>query len=163
MIRHLLAALALLSMPQGKAAPAPAPAPDPINACLVVTKQDAVTALDEDLRDGKSSVAGRSVVPGAAASSCEYSGRGLHTVQIHVWRASPAGVARLKRTFQTNCEKRETAGLTGLGDGACWYSAGRDEVQLLKGVTLVHLIVRMNGDATEALKNLAKAALGRLP
>ena len=157
----LLAALALLSMPQGRAAPAPAP--DPINACLVVTKQDAVTALDEDLRDGKPSVAGRSIVPGAAASSCEYSGRGLHTVQVHVWRSSPAGVARLKRTFLTNCEKRETAGLTGLGDGACWYSAGRDEVQLLKGVTLIDIVVRKNGDATEALKSLVKAALGRLP
>jgi len=30
-------------------------------------------------------------------------------------------------------------------------------------VTLVDIIVRKNGDATEALKNLAKAALGRLP
>ena len=162
-MRPILAALALLSMPQTGPAPAPGPAPDPINACLIVTKQDAVTAVDEDLRDGKSSVAGRSVVPGAAASSCEYSGRGLHAVQVHVWRASPAGIARLKRTFLTNCEKRETAGLTGLGDGACWYSAGRDEVQLLKGVTLIDIIVRKNGDATEALKSLVKAALGRLP
>ena len=158
-MRLLLAALALIVTPQRSVAPAP----DPINACLVVTKQDAVTAVDEELRDGKPSVAGRSIVQGAAASSCEYSGRGLHTVQIHVWRASPAGAARLKKTFLTNCEKRETAGLTGLGDGACWYSAGRDEVQMLKGVTLIDIVVRMNGDATEALKSLMKAALTRLP
>ena len=98
----------------GHAAGRGSASPDPINACLVITKQDAVTAVDEDLRDGKPSVAGRSIVPGAAASRLQYSGRGLHTVQVHVWRALPAGAARLKRTFLTNCEKRETAGLTGL-------------------------------------------------
>ena len=155
----LLAVLGLLAMPQAR----PAPPPDPINACLVITKQDALNALNEDLRDGKPAVAGRSIVQGAAASSCEYSGRGLHTVQVNVWRVAPAGVPKLKQTFQNLCEKRETGGLAGLGDGACWYSAGRDEVQLLKGVTLVHIDVRKEGEAIEALKALSKAALGRLP
>ncbi len=155
----LLAMLGLLALPQGRSAPAP----EPINACLVITKTDAVTALDEDLRDGKSAVAGRSIVQGAAASSCEYSGRGLHTVQINVWRVAPAGVPKLKQTFRNLCEKRETGGLAGLGDGACWYSAGHDEVQVLKGVTLVHIVVRKEGEAIEALKALSKAALARLP
>jgi hypothetical protein len=68
----------------------------------------------------------------------------------------PAGLPGSRRTFLTNCEKRETAGLTGLGDGACWYSAARDEVQLLKGVTLIDIVVRKNGDATEALKSLSQ-------
>ena len=158
-MRLLLATLGLLAMPQGRAAPAP----DPINACLVITKQDAVTALDEGLRDGKPAVAGRSIVQGAAASSCEYSGRGLHTVQVNVWRVAPAGVPRLKQTFRNLCDNRETGGLAGLGDGACWYSAGRDEIQLLKGVTLVHIVVRKEGEAIEALTRLAKAALSRLP
>src|SRR5688572_24530791 len=154
-----LAMLGLLAMPQGRSAPAP----EPINACLVITKQDSVTALNEDLRDGKPAVARRSIVQGAAASSCEYSGRGLHTVQVNVWRVAPAGIPKLKQTFRNLCEKRETGGLAGLGDGACWYSAARDEVQLLKGVTLVHIVVRKSGEATEALKALARAALSRLP
>jgi hypothetical protein len=117
----------------------------------VVTKQDAVTALDEDLRDGKP--------PSPAVRSCRRRARPVASTRDEdSIRADPRlarlarGSRRLKRTFQTNCEKRETAGLTGLGDGACWYSAGRDEVQLLKGVTLVDIIVRKNGDATEALK-----------
>ncbi len=126
-------------------------------------QEDALNALNEDLRDGKPAVAGRSIVQGAAASSCEYSGRGLHTVQINVWRVAPAGVPRLKQTFRNLCEKRETGGLAGLGDGACWYSAARDEVQVLKGVTLVHIVVRKEGEAIEALKALSKAALARLP
>ena len=158
-MRTLLAILALLATPQGRSAPAP----DPINACLVITKQDAVTALDEDLRDGKPAVAGRSIVQGASASSCEYSGRGLHTVQVNVWRVAPAGVPKLKQTFRNLCDKRETGGLAGLGDGACWYSAARDEVQVLKGVTLVHIVVRKTGEATEALKALTRAALARVP
>jgi hypothetical protein len=158
-MRPTLALLAVLAVPQGRTAPAP----DPINACLVVTKQDALDAVNEDLRDGKPAVAGRSIIRGAAASSCEYSGRGLHTVQVYVWRVQPAGVAQLARSFRNLCEMKEMGGLAGLGDGACWYSAARDEVQVLKGVTLVHLIVRKNGDATEALKSLAKSALTRLP
>ena len=155
-----LVLLALLALPQGKSAPMA----DPVNACSLVTKQEAVTAVDEELREPKAAVAGRSVVPGAAASSCEYTGRGgLHTVQINVWRVPASGAARLKQTFRTNCEKKPTGGLADLGDGACWYSAARDEVQVLKGVTLIHIVVRKNGDATEALKNLAKAAAGRVP
>jgi hypothetical protein len=154
----LLALLLMLAGPQGRSE-----APDPVNACLIVTKQDAVTAMDEELRDARPSVAGRSIVPGAAASSCEYGGRGLHGVQVHVWRVRPAGAAQLKRTFQGLCEKRETGGLAGLGDAACWYSAARDEIQVLKGVTLFQLIVRRNGDASGVLKSLAKAALARLP
>jgi hypothetical protein len=155
-----LVLLALLALPQG----ASTEMADPVNACSLVTKQEAVTAVDEELREPKAAVAGRSVVPGAAASSCEYTGRGgLHTVQINVWRVSASGAARLKRTFRNNCEKKETGGLAGIGDEACWYSAARDEVQVLKGVTLIHIVVRKSGDATEVLKDLAKAAAGRVP
>lgn len=137
---------------------------DPVNACSLITKQEAVTAVDEELREPKAAVAGRSVVAGAAASSCEYTGRGgLHTVQINVWRVPAGGAASLKQTFLRNCEKKSTGGLEGVGDGACWYSAARDEVQMLKGVTLVDILVRRSGDATEALKVLARAAAGRVP
>jgi hypothetical protein len=142
----------------------PAPTADPVNACALITKQEAVTAVDEELREPKAAVAGRSVVPGAAASSCEYTGRGgLHTVQIHVWRVAPGDTARLKGTFQSNCEKKSTGGLAGLGDGACWYSAARDEVQILKGATLIDILVKRSGDPTEALKALARAAVNRVP
>ena len=158
-MRPTLILLAILAIAQERTATPP----DPINACAVVTKQDAVAAIDEELRDGKPAVAGRSIIQGAAASTCEYTGRGLHTVQVHVWRVPADGTAGLKRTFQGLCEMKETGGLSGMGDGACWYGSARDEVQLLKGVTLVDIVVRKNGDATEALKSLAKAALARLP
>jgi hypothetical protein len=152
--------LGLLALLQGRSATPP----DPINACSLITGQEAVTAVDEELRPPKAAVAARSVVPGAAASSCEYAGRGgLRTVQINVWRVSADGAPGLKRTFQTNCEKKSTGGLAGVGDGACWYSAARDEVQILKGVTLIDILVRKSGDATEALKVLARAAAGRVP
>jgi hypothetical protein len=153
--------LAVLTLAQANPSPVP---PEPVNACTLITKQEAVTAIDEELREPKASVAGRSIVPGAAASSCEFTGRGgLRAVQVHVWRVGAGGAGDLKKRFGTNCEQKSTGGLAGFGDGACWYSAARDEVQVLKGVTLTHIVLRRQGDATEPLKALTRAALARLP
>ena len=127
------------------------------DACSLLTKQDAAAALGEAV-SGPQSTSGRSVGPGTAVSSCEYSGSGLHKVQLTLMRLSPDTAA----IYRALCAQKGKEGLSGLGDVTCWYSEKHEELQVLKGATFFSIELRRSGDPTEAIKGVAKRVFDQL-
>ena len=153
-----IATVSAASRPQGRSQP-----PAPVNACSLLTKQEAAAALGEAVGDAKPATAGRSMQEGVAASSCEYEGKGINRVNLNVWRASPATAAQFHQMYQMVCASKTKDGLAGLGDVACWYNEKHEELQVLKGAIFMAIELRRSGNPTEAIKGVAKAALPRLP
>lgn len=142
-------------------AQAKAATPSPAEACSLLTKEDAAAALGEAVT-GPESSSGRSIMPGTTASSCEYSGSGLHRVHLNFWRASADTTAQFRQTLQVVCAQKGKEGLSGLGDVACWYSEKHEELQVLKGAAFFSVELRKSGDPTEAIKGVAKRVSDRL-
>jgi len=139
-------------------------APAAFDACSLLTRQEAAEALAEPVADGKSGATGRSMMPNTSAYYCEYmSPTTVHKVHLNVWRATPAGAAGLKQMGQIVCAKKTKDGLAGLGDTACWYSEKHEELQVFKGASFLSVEMSRKGDTTEAIKTVAKTAVGRLP
>ena len=136
-----------------------------LDACTLLTKQEAAAALGEAVKEPTSTGAGSAVTPGinAAVSSCDYeSATTTHDVKLNVYRSSPDLAAQLRQTYQAVvCAKKEP--LSGLGDVACWYDSNHGELQVLKGATLLVVELSRRGDATEAITTVAKKALARVP
>jgi hypothetical protein len=145
-------AAVVLAMPivaSGQAKPAAAGA---IDACSLLTKEDAAAALGETVTGPK----GTKMTEGP--SSCEYSGSGIHSVHLNVipFDASTAAM------YKAMCAKKNKDGLTGLGDTTCWYNDKHGELQMLKGLTFLSIELRKSGDPTEAIKAVAKKVYDRL-
>src|SRR5438132_10731344 len=89
-------------------------------ACSFLTKEDAAAALGEAANGPKGT--------GAAGtpSSCEYTGSGIHSVNLNVipLKAGEAAV------YKAMCAQKTKDGLTGLGDVTCWYNDKHGELQL---------------------------------
>src|SRR5207342_1450994 len=90
-----VAALSLSSVIIGSAQ-TPAPGSSGINACALLTKEDAAAALGEAVTGPPKSTSM------AEAASCEYSGSGIHSVHLNVmaFNASTAGM------YKTICAKK---------------------------------------------------------
>ena len=146
-----LAALALMAAIV-VSAQTPPPAPAAGTACSLLTREDAAAALGEPVTDPKSTA-----MP-SGPSSCEYSGSGLHTVHLNVipLDAASAGV------YKAMCAQKGKEGLTGLGDVTCWYNDKHGELQVLKGLTFISIVLRKNGDPTDAIKGVSKKVYDRL-
>lgn len=133
----------------------PAETQTPVNgggvACSLLTKEDAAAAL------GESVTGPRDTQLPNGPSACEYTGSGLHKVQLNVMpmTAQQAGV------YKGLCAQKKKDGLTSLGDTACWYSDKHEELQVLKGTTLLTIEMRRSGDPTEAIKAVAKKVYDR--
>ena len=121
-------------------------------ACALLTKEDATAALGEPVTGPKSTQ-----VP-SGSSSCEYTGSGLHTVQLNVipFPAAQAGM------YKAMCAQKNKDGLTGLGDTTCWYNDKHEELQVLKGLTLFSIQMRGKGDPTEPIKAVARKVYDRV-
>ena len=117
------------------------------NACSYLNAQDAQTALGEPVK-GPESRAGASL---QGASSCEYTGSGLHKVHLNVIPFAPD----MASMYKAMCAQKNQDGLTGLGDISCWYNAKHEELQVLKGNTFFSIELRRSGDPTEAIKGVA--------
>ena len=78
-----------------------------------------------------------------------------------VWRFSGDSAAMGVQIYRAECIKKERA--PGLGDLACWYDKDHDELQVLKGASVLDIKINRKGDATEALTTLAHKAVARLP
>jgi hypothetical protein len=91
-------------------------------------------------------------------SGCSYAGSSMKELNVSLWRFSPAASQSLE-VYRGLCKKKEPA--AGLGDLACWYNAAHEELQVLKGSTLLIFQLRRKG-AADALTTAAKQALGRL-
>jgi hypothetical protein len=138
-----------------------------IEACRMITKEEAGTALGEAAKDPEGiNIGSQTVAPGitVSVSSCTYdSNSGARSVEVTFWRAAGTGTAQLRQAFeQFLCAQKER--VSGLGDVACWYDSTHTELQILKGGTFVDLqISQASGpDRSEALKTLAQRALARL-
>jgi hypothetical protein len=130
------------------------PAAGTSEACTLLTKEIAAAALGEAVAGPKSTVvpAGASGPGGGAASSCEYTGSGLHTVHLNVMHFDAATAA----VYKGLCAQKTKDGLTGLGEVACWYNPKHEELQVLKGTTFLSIEMRRAGDPTESIKGAAK-------
>ena len=131
------------------------------DACALLSKQSAAAALAEAVT-GPTASSGRSIAPGTTASSCEYTGSGLHKVNLNLWRASPDGAAQFKAIYGNVCGTKTKDGLSGFGDMACWYNEKHEELQVLKGTTFFSIELRRSGDPTESIKSVAKSVLDQL-
>ena len=139
----------------GAVNPASAQAAD--DACALLTKQDAVAALGEDVTQTESK-SGLPMGPGMTASSCGYEGSGYHKIHLSLMRFTPETAAY----YKAMCAKKGKEGLTGLGDTACWYNAEHEELQVLKGTTLITIELRGLEKPTEPIKAAARSVFTRL-
>jgi hypothetical protein len=92
--------------------------PAPGDACSLLSKEDAAAALGE-AATGPKATGPRDAGAGGTVSACEYTGSGLHRVQLNLTRLAAANVAMFKGIL---CRKKTKDGLAGLGDLACWYN-----------------------------------------
>jgi hypothetical protein len=139
-------------------------APPAVDACTLLTKEDAVSAVGEALDQAKPS--GPFPVPmggiDTTVTACAYeSPKSVHNIKLTVHRVPPDKAARFKQFYQGVCGRKEC--IPGMGDMAWWYSAQHDELQVLKSTTLLIIKLSRSGDGKEALQTVAKKALGRLP
>jgi hypothetical protein len=140
------------------------PAPTAVDACTLLTKEEAVSAVGEALDQAKPS--GPFPVPmggiDTTVTGCAYeSPKSVHGIKLTVHRVPPDKAARFKQFYQGVCARKEC--VPGVGDMAWWYSGQHSELQVLKDATLLIIKLSRSGDATEALQTVAKKALGRLP
>ena len=138
------------------ALPLAAAADGAVNACSVVTRDEAATAVGSPVGDGKLTAGQGMAAAGIEVSGCTYTG-GSKDLSVSVWRFSPSAQQSLA-VYRGLCQKKEQA--PGLGDLACWYNASHNELQVLKGSTL--LIIELRGRSSEALTTVAKQALSRV-
>jgi hypothetical protein len=134
-----------------------AKSPAPGDACSVLTKEDAAAAL------GEAAAGPRATGPmtdgtGATVSGCEYTGDGIHRIQLNVTRLPASSLSMFKQM----CAKAGNDGLAGMGDVACWYNDKHEELHVIKGATFVSIELRRGGNPTEPIKALMKKALAKL-
>jgi len=135
----------------------PASAAPKDDACALLTKQDAVAALGEDVT-GPESKSGLEMGPGTTAASCEYTGSGYHSIHLNLIRMSPDMAAM----YRAMCAQKGKEGLAGLGDMSCWYNNEHEELQVLKGTTFFSIELRGLKNPTEPIKAAAKSVFARL-
>jgi hypothetical protein len=147
-------AAAMLSIDMAASAQKP-PSKEPADsrACSVLTKEDAAAALGEAVQKGPQASA-----MAEGPSSCEYSGSGIHSVNLNLIPLNAANAAMYKMM----CAQKSKEGLTGLGDTTCWYNAKHGELQVLKGTTFFSIELRRSGDPTEPIKAVARKVYDRL-
>jgi hypothetical protein len=137
--------------------PAPAPAAGASEACSLLTKEDAAAALGEAVTAPRLNSTSKGD-PGMSVSSCEYAGAPLHRIRLIVTHF-PAAQADIYKGF---CAQKGHEGITGLGDVACWYNDKHEELQVLKGNTLLSIVIRGKPNPNEAVKAAMKKVYGRL-
>ena len=149
-----LAGTSVHAVRRAPAAQAGSAAPGDGEACSLLTKEASAAALGEAVT-GPKAASGRSL---GGASSCEYTGSGIHKVHLNVMHM-PADQAAV---YKGLCAQKKKDGLTGLGDVTCWYNDKHEELQVLKGTTFFSIEMRRSGDPTEAIKAVAKTVYDRI-
>jgi hypothetical protein len=135
----------------------PASAAPNDNACAFLTKQDAVTALGEDVTQSDSK-SGLPMGPGMTAASCEYVGSGYHRIQLTLIRLSPDAAAM----YRGMLAEKGKEGLSGLGDMSGWYNNDHEELQVMKGTTFFSIELGGLKNPTEPIKAAAKSVVAKL-
>jgi hypothetical protein len=129
-----------------------------VDPCALVTKQEAAAAVGEAVGDGKPTTVVTNGPAMQGGGSCQFeSPSSAHYVKINLYRY-PEQIAA---AYRQRCSRKETA--PSIGDVACWYDSNHKELQLLNGTTSLAIQISRSGDASEALKKVAKQAADRLP
>ena len=157
MTLRLATSVMLATMIAAAVSRAVAAAPGAGDACALLTKDDAATALGEPV-SGPESKSDLPMGAGSTASYCEYTGSGYHKVHLNLIHMSPDVAA----TYKAMCAQKAKEGLAGLGDMACWYNEKHGELQAIKGVSFISIQMNRSGDPTDAIKAVMKKALDRL-
>jgi hypothetical protein len=131
--------------------------PSPGDACTLLTKEDAATALGE-AASGPKATGPMEDGTGASVSGCEYTGSGIHSIQLNLTRLPASSVPMYKQM----CAQQGTDGLAGLGDLACWYNDKHAELHVMKGNAFLSIELRRSGNPTEPIKAVMKKALAKL-
>ena len=135
-----------------------AAAPDQPNACGLLTTAEAAAAVGSPVKEGKLNPGGSMAGQGIEVTGCSYEAASRTELNVNLWRFSASAKDSLA-IYVGLCKKKEQA--AGLGDVACWYDERHQELQVLKGPTLI--ILQLNRrDASAALTTAAKQALTRL-
>ena len=131
--------------------------PSPGDACSLLTKEDAATALGE-AASGPKATGPMSDGTGATVSACEYTGSGIHSIQLNLTRLPASSLPMYKGI----CNKKGKDGLAGLGDLACWYNDEHAELHAIKGTAFISIELRRSGNPTEPIIGAMKQALAKL-
>jgi hypothetical protein len=132
-------------------------APVPADACFLLTKEDAAAALGEAAA-GPKATGPMSDGTGATVSGCEYTGSGIHKIQLNLTHLPASSLPMYKKI----CDQAGKEGLAGLGDVACWYNDKHAELHVIKGSDFISIELRRSGDPTEPIVGLMKKALAKL-
>jgi hypothetical protein len=134
-----------------------------LDACALLTSQEAAAALGGTVKQPKATrTIASSLGPGieTAVSACSYETATKH-MTLSVRRTTDAAAGRLRQMVQMVCGKKQA--VPGVGEVACWYSQAHDELQVVEGATFLSVELKGAGDVGEAIKNVAKKALARVP
>jgi hypothetical protein len=127
------------------------------DACSLLSKEDAAAALGE-AATGPKATGPMKDGQGNMVSACEYTGSGIHSIDLNLWRLSPSTAPMYKMI----CAKKTKDGLDGLGDVACWYNERHAELQVIKGTSFVSIKLGRSGNSTEPIITAMKKALAKL-
>lgn len=133
-------------------------APVPGDACSLLTNEDATAALGE-AATGPKATGPMSDGSGATVSGCEYTGSGIHSIQLSLRRLTASMLPMYKGII---CDKKSKDGLAGLGDLACWYDDKHAELHVIKGTALLSVELRRSGNPTEPIIGVMRKALAKL-
>jgi len=148
------------ALPRHAQARSSATAPPALDACTLLTTQEATAAVGASV-ERKWSGALPPPMPGIDASGCNYdSPTTTGEIKLNVWRFAPAA-GQVREAYRKRCAQKE--GVPGLGDVSCWYNSKHAELQVIKGPMLLIIRLSRSGDLAEPIKIDAKNALARLP
>lgn len=133
-----------------------------VDACRLVTQQEAEASAGESLGPGK----GRGAQPRGASGECEYqNGETGTSVTVSVHWATDAGSATKLYDRYRGSAPQPVQDVPGLGDRAC-FSPLLQQLYVLKGDALVGVqlvqVSLTNADVLTGLSHLATLALSRL-
>jgi hypothetical protein len=96
---------------------------------------------------------------GSIVSDCEYTGSGIHSIQLNL-RLLPASALPIYKGII--CDKKSNDGLAGMGDLACWYDEKHGELHVIKGASLISIELRRSGNPTQRIIGAMKKAVAKL-
>lgn len=138
------------------------------DACALVTQAEAEAALGSALQAPYITYTGTVNVgltsAQATVSTCAYmSEAGVPSANVNYW-SSPGHAAEIRAMVEEGvnaaCANKEM--IDGLGDVACWYDSQHVEIQLATGASFLDIFVTMEGDASDALLDMAEKAVAKL-
>jgi hypothetical protein len=132
----------------------------PVNACALVTRQDAANALGKPVNEGRPLDVPRQNLGAITVdlSLCSYNATdGPGQVGLETWKHSD--VAQVRMVGSITCRGKEM--VSGLGDSACWNSSTHQQIFVIKGGAFINLRIQ-NAPNEDVVKNLARSIIARV-